>query len=253
MNDSSSVQNRWLLLFLAIALLWMPHCARKDVDRKGRLKMRGEKRVSLTRKDTGDLLQKGIASWYGKKYHGRKTANGETYDMWAMTAAHKSLPFGTVVRVVNKDNGRHIKVRINDRGPFVKGRVLDLSRKAARELGMEGTGTAKVALYLASGETRGAQDRTSRRSPARSEPRPSRDKPQAQGGYWAVQAGSFADVDRARAMASQVRALETFVAIEKVGGMHRVRVGQFSEKAEANALAADLKAMDIDVWVVFVR
>lgn len=93
-----------------------------------------------------DFRQKGIASWYGKKFHGRKTSNGETYDMFAMTAAHKTLPFDTHVQVNNLKNGKTIVVRINDRGPFVRGRIIDLSYTAARDIGMVGPGTAHVEI-----------------------------------------------------------------------------------------------------------
>jgi rare lipoprotein A len=88
----------------------------------------------------------GIASWYGKKFHGRLTANGERFDMRQVSAAHKTLPFGTVVRVTDLGSHRSIKVRINDRGPFVEGRIIDLSRAAAKKLGMKQQGVAKVRL-----------------------------------------------------------------------------------------------------------
>jgi rare lipoprotein A len=90
----------------------------------------------------------GIASWYGHPYHGRRTSNGEVYDMNLMTAAHLSLPFGTVVRVTNLTNNRFTEVRINDRGPFVKDRIIDLSRSAAREIAMIGPGTARVRVEV---------------------------------------------------------------------------------------------------------
>jgi len=93
-----------------------------------------------------DFRQTGIASWYGKKFHGRKTANGEIYDMYAMTSAHKTLPLGTWVRVHNKNNGKKIDVRINDRGPFIQGRVIDLSYTAANRLGIVAEGTAPVEI-----------------------------------------------------------------------------------------------------------
>ena len=92
--------------------------------------------------------QEGIASYYAGKFHGRRTANGETFDMHAMTAAHKTLPFNTRVRVTNLDNGRSVVVRINDRGPFVKGRIIDLSYGAAREAGLVGPGTARVLVEV---------------------------------------------------------------------------------------------------------
>lgn len=92
--------------------------------------------------------QEGEASWYGPGFHGRQTASGEVYDMEAMTAAHNQLPFGSRIRVVNLDNGRETRVRINDRGPFARGRVLDLSRAAARAIGMLGPGTARVRIEV---------------------------------------------------------------------------------------------------------
>jgi len=90
----------------------------------------------------------GIASWYGPDFHSKKTSNGEIYDMYDMTAAHKTLPMNTVVRVDNLENGKSIIVRINDRGPFVRGRIIDLSNKAAREIEMVGKGTAKVKITV---------------------------------------------------------------------------------------------------------
>lgn len=93
-----------------------------------------------------DFSQQGIASWYGKKFHGRKTSSGEVYNMYAMTAAHKTLPLGTWVRVRRLDNGKQIDVRVNDRGPFVHGRIIDLSYTAAKEMDMVGPGTARVEI-----------------------------------------------------------------------------------------------------------
>ena len=90
----------------------------------------------------------GIASWYGHPYHGRRTSNGEVYDMNKMTAAHLRLPFNTWVRVRNLRNRRTVDVRITDRGPFIKGRIIDLSRAAAKQIGMIGPGTAKVRVKV---------------------------------------------------------------------------------------------------------
>ncbi len=91
---------------------------------------------------------RGIASWYGPKFHGRKTSNGEVYNMYDYTAAHKTLPMNTMVRVTNLNNGRSVVVRINDRGPFVSNRIIDLSYAAAKKIGMIGTGTAPVELEV---------------------------------------------------------------------------------------------------------
>ena len=93
-------------------------------------------------------LGTGIASYYGKRFHGRLTANGERFDMNAMTAAHKTLPFGTRVLVTNPANGRSVMVRINDRGPFIRGRTIDLSRGAAERIGMIRRGHARVQLDI---------------------------------------------------------------------------------------------------------
>jgi rare lipoprotein A len=92
------------------------------------------------------FVQTGVASWYGKDFHGKRTSNGEKYDMNAMTAAHKTLPLGVFVKVRNIDNGQETVVRVNDRGPFVKGRILDLSYAAARKLGVDVAGTAPVRI-----------------------------------------------------------------------------------------------------------
>jgi rare lipoprotein A len=96
----------------------------------------------------GSEYQSGMASWYGGNFHGRKTANGETYDMNEMTAAHKTLPFGTRVRVTNTRNGDYVDVRINDRGPFVGGRIIDLSRAAASDIGLMNSGVTHVKVAI---------------------------------------------------------------------------------------------------------
>ena len=86
----------------------------------------------------------GICSYYGKKFHGRKTASGEIYDMYAFTAAHKTLPFNTILLIENLANGKKVQVRVNDRGPYKKGRILDLSYSAAKKIGMISSGTARI-------------------------------------------------------------------------------------------------------------
>ena len=93
-----------------------------------------------------DFSQRGTASWYGKQFHGKKTASGEIYKMYSMTAAHKTLPLGTYVRVQNLNNKRQVDVKINDRGPFVRGRIIDLSYAAAKKLGIVGPGIAPVKI-----------------------------------------------------------------------------------------------------------
>lgn len=105
----------------------------------------------------GKVIEKGIASWYGPNFHGKLTANGEKYDMQDLTAAHRTLPFNTIVRVENLNNGKSVVVRINDRGPFAKNRIIDLSKKAAREINMLGPGTARVRLILLEGDLKNSR------------------------------------------------------------------------------------------------
>ncbi|HHH14247.1 MAG TPA: septal ring lytic transglycosylase RlpA family protein [candidate division WWE3 bacterium] len=93
-------------------------------------------------------IQTGKGSWYGKKFHGRLTANGEKYNMYALTAAHKTLPFNTMVEVTNLSNNRKVVVRINDRGPYAKGRIIDLSYLAAKKLGYVNKGVAKLKVKV---------------------------------------------------------------------------------------------------------
>jgi peptidoglycan lytic transglycosylase len=100
----------------------------------------------------GSFTEEGIASYYAEEFNGRKTSNGEIYDMNALTAAHQTLPFNTKVRVTNLDNGRSVIVRINDRGPFKDQRIIDLSLEAARSIGMIGPGTARVRIEAVDSE-----------------------------------------------------------------------------------------------------
>ena len=131
----------------------------------------------------------GRASWYGPNFHGKKTSNGETYNMWQMTAAHKTLPMNTVLRVTNKKNGRSVVVRVNDRGPFVNTRIIDLSKKAASELDMIKTGTALVKLEVLGFNKKGQTQitKTSMRKNV---------KEQVLGRY-ALQIGSFSRIEGA--------------------------------------------------------
>jgi len=104
--------------------------------------------VSISKIDTSRAYQIGISSYYGKKFHGRKTANGEVFNMYKLTAAHRVLPLGTYVRVTHLDNGRWVEVKVNDRGPFIEGRILDLSFAAALEIEMVNAGTARIMIEV---------------------------------------------------------------------------------------------------------
>jgi len=131
----------------------------------------------------GDTFH-GISSWYGPNFHGKLTSNGEKYNMWAMTAAHKTLPMNTIVRVTNRRNGKSAIVRINDRGPFVATRIIDLSKAAASKIGMIGRGTAPVKLEVLGFARKGSHGVPSRKQLKKSP------KSIATGGY-ALQIASF--------------------------------------------------------------
>jgi len=111
--------------------------------------------VSASARVKKGYTQKGVASYYRDAFHGRKTASGEVYNKRILSAAHKSLPLGTKVRVTKVSNGKSVVVRVNDRGPFVKGRIIDLSRRAARDLGIINSGVAKVQVEVLSVPKRG--------------------------------------------------------------------------------------------------
>ena len=163
----------------------------------------------------------GIASWYGPSFHGKPTANGESFDMWAATAAHRTLPFGTWVEVQDLATRKTVVVRINDRGPFIEGRTIDLSYAAARELAIIGKGTAHVVLTIIN-------------QPQTTLPN-SHETIQE---YW-IQAGSFrmltdAMVLRER-LAKEFSNVRVTTADLPTGTWHRVQVGTFPSKATANA------------------
>lgn len=125
--------------FLLLALCWLSACAAVRLPQPARPPQ------PATGEQPG-FRQVGLASWYGRAFHRRRTANGERFDMRAMTAAHRTLPFDTIARVTNLESGKVVKVRINDRGPYVKGRVIDLSARAAEALGIKDDGVAKVMI-----------------------------------------------------------------------------------------------------------
>lgn len=176
----------------------------------------------------------GLASWYGHPYAGRPTASGEIYNMYAMTAAHRTLPFGTMVRVHDLENGKSVDVRINDRGPFIPGRVIDLSYSAAEALGVVGPGSARVRLQILNPDTVYS----------------------APPGIFAVQVGAFADPANAQRLQAAIEPHFGPVIIEKFNGpqglMYRVRVGHLLNEHAANVLAADLKqdSMTVETYVV---
>ncbi|MFP4668181.1 MAG: septal ring lytic transglycosylase RlpA family protein [Desulfobacterales bacterium] len=172
--------------------------------------------------DSDGFRQAGLASWYGNPFHGRKTASGEVYNMYKKTAAHKILPMDTYVLVRNRDNGKESVVRINDRGPFVRGRVIDLSYRAAEEIDMIGSGTAKVeviAMEKGPAGSGGGEDKDFLR------------------GDFTVQVGAFASRSSAENLKQKLLKDYKHVTVTPVKKdtqtLYRVRVGRFSSLENA--------------------
>jgi rare lipoprotein A len=196
------------LLLLTVAVLLASGCGKK-------------KRMPAPPRLPRGGVEVGIASWYGHPYHGRATASGEIYDMERLTAAHRTLPFSTWVLVENLQNGRMVEVRINDRGPFVGGRIIDLSHAAAGAIGMLGAGTAKVRLKVIAV--------SDARAPAR---------------LYAVQVGAFADRARAESLRKKMeKRYGTARIIQRPdqSALWRVLVGQETSPEKANELARRLQ------------
>jgi rare lipoprotein A len=168
----------------------------------------------------GGYVEEGVASWYGAPFNGRRTSNGEIYDMHTFTAAHRTLPFNCIVRVTNLNNGKQTEVRINDRGPFVANRVIDLSLAAAQAIEMWGPGTANVRLEILSG-------------------------PNPRTGFFGVQVGAFKVQENAERFRLEMDAayppatIETYEAVD--GTYYRVRVGKLPSEDAAQKLADRLR------------
>jgi rare lipoprotein A len=165
--------------------------------------------------------EEGVASWYGHPFHGRPAANGEIYDMEKMTAAHRTLPFDTWVRVHDLDNGQTVDVRINDRGPFVDGRIIDISHAAARAIGIIGPGTARVRLEIL------------------------KEPPVLPPALFAVQVGAFQNRDNAERLRREMEARYGAARLVERAGvpvLWRVLVGQEGSQEGAQQLAQRIRA-----------
>lgn len=174
-----------------------------------------------------DLAEVGEASWYGIEERGRPTASGEPMDPGAMTAAHLTLPFGTIVQVTNLESGVTVQVRINDRGPFVKSRVIDLSHEAARRLGILRAGVAQVRLTVTDIPPRVP---------------------------FTVQVAAFGRRQAAEEFSRRLRADGySGVEVTRGDGVHRVRVGRFLKRADAELTARTLRGNGYEALVVQVR
>lgn len=191
--------------------------------------------------DSSDgYVQRGIASWYGTKFHGRRTSSGEPYDMYAMTAAHKSLPLPTYAEVINLDNDRRIIVKINDRGPFVGDRLIDLSYTAAVRLGIKANGTGRV-------EVRAIDPVAWQRQQSLAQ---QRIEPPENGLY--LQLGAFSQAENANRLRLQLNELVPDDGVHIVRNqatdppVYRVRIGPLSDRAEADRMSRDLAALGLN-------
>jgi rare lipoprotein A len=183
--------------------------------------------------------EKGVASWYGKKFHGRDTSSGERYDMYAMTAAHKTLPLPTNVRVTNLENGKSVILRVNDRGPFVKNRLIDLSYAAAQELDVVANGTAVVEVVALNSaynnNAAGSQSQTASNS---------------QNVKMYLQVGAFGESTNAQKLADKLSDSGIAnVRVHEVSGgatkLFKVRIGPLASVADYDRLSADIERLQI--------
>lgn len=185
------------------------------------------RKPSTASSSLGVPFERGIASWYGSKFHGRRTACGERYNMHELTAAHPTLPFGTRVGVRNTRTGREVVVRINDRGPYARNRVIDLSYAAAREVGVVGPGTASVELYLV---------------PATGVP-----------SRYTVQVGAFSEAERAEALQRDIARIYPETIVDSDGTWSRVQIGAFHDREQAETLRRELASIGVSSVVVAAR
>lgn len=204
-----SLQRRWPPL-LGVLLLLAACTSHRDFSR-------------LSEPSVGQR-QVGRASWYGPKFHGRKTASGEVYDMDGISAAHRELPFGTRLRVTHLDNGRSVEVVVNDRGPFVDDRILDLSRGAARQLGMVAAGVADVEIEILA-------------------------LPAAASARYIVQAGAYRDRDNALDLVRRTVRDVPGVEIYTEGVWHRVQVRGLRTRRDAREVRARLRSLGVEALI----
>lgn len=220
---------RAVLVFASAAcVVFSAGCAKKKhVSARAPARTRSASNAPIAANETG------LASWYGNPYHGRAAANGEIYDMDKLTAAHRTLPFGTMVRVTRTDSGQSVEVRITDRGPFVDGRIIDLSRAAARAIDLIGPGVAEVRVEPVSVAASAAS------APA--------------SGLFAVQVGAFREKDRAEKQRSTLDSeygLARLVFRDGSPPLWRVLVGRESSPDSAAALADRLRSEVGSAFVV---
>lgn len=182
-------------------------------------------------KSTGQKIEEGVASWYGPNFHGKLTANGEKYDMYGLTAAHRTLPFNTILRVKNLDNGKSVQVRINDRGPYAKNRIIDLSKKAAQQIDMLESGTANVELILLEGDLENSRI-TDLKVPT-----------------YTVQLASFKEKDKAYNHSQKIRGSRVETIQMEDQTVYRVYFGIYVDENKAREKQKELKQRGFEGYV----
>lgn len=219
-----------LPVLMIIVFLLISGCSPRYVVRERRITPPEEEtkiETKIEKRETRQV-QQGIASWYGKDFHGRQTSSGEVYDMYQLTCAHQTLPLGTMVMVTNLENGKSVELKVNDRGPFVKGRIIDVSYAAARMLDMAEKGTAPVKVEVFGPVVEQVQRYT-------------------------IQVGSFIDETNAQRLADQLRKnfenVHVTIMETQTQKYHRVRVGQFENRESASTVAEKLSLMGFNVLV----
>lgn len=225
-----SIRKVTALLAVGVSLSFTLHCTRPPVLSGGSKSSTGKSSGS---RNSGLVFEEeGLASWYGGNgdgFEGKPTANGETFDPEALTAAHKTLPLGTILEVENLDNGKKVLVRVNDRGPFVKGRILDLSRRGAKQLGFLGQGTTQIRIRTVDGL---------------GNPAPL-DEALEKGNPYVIQVAALSDPKNIEALRRELEPAFTPVTLQdaflKNGReIKRVRVGSYTSRADAEKAANDL-------------
>jgi rare lipoprotein A len=208
------------------------------------------KRYYVMKESTG-YHERGTASWYGKKFHGRKTSNGETYNMYAMTAAHKTLPIPTYLQVTNLDNGKQVVVRVNDRGPFHGNRIIDLSYAAASKLGFAQNGTGRVELRALEPGQSTTTTTVAAAKPAPTQPAAAATTAAARNQLF-LQLGSFISRNNAESLRAQLalnnvtRAAVQHTEVDRKN-IYRVRIGPIASIEEADSLASRINNLGMGV------
>ncbi|WP_281280647.1 septal ring lytic transglycosylase RlpA family protein [Fodinibius saliphilus] len=216
---------RYILLLTILVALFITSCG--TTSRFNKTEAEGKSKPLKK----GAVIEKGRASWYGPKFHGKLTANGEKYDMYGLTAAHRTLPFNTILEVQNLDNNKSVQVRINDRGPYAKDRIIDLSKKAAQKIEMLGPGTANVKLVLMSENLAG--------------PLPQNLKVPT----YTVQLASYKKENKAFSHSQKIKGARVETVNLQKGTVYRVYYGVYTDKTEARQNQRKLKRKGYEGYV----